>query len=65
MPSCWIEVEVGATFAKVTFWSGGRPAFVQKEIGAYVQRHGLKPGDHVWLRVIEPGAKFAVERSPG
>jgi hypothetical protein len=55
-----IEVEVN--IAKKSFWTGTFGELNKRELGAFIQRHHLQRGQRVWLRVIEPGAVFAVER---
>ena len=55
------DAEVEVKTAK-SFWTTCGE-LIKKEIGDYAKRHSLKPGDRVWLRVVERGSKFAVERT--
>jgi hypothetical protein len=47
--------------AKKSFWSRTCGELIQKEIGDFVRRHGLKTGDRVWLRPVEARTRFVVE----
>jgi len=51
-------VEVGANIAKPSFWTATCGELIQKEIGVWVRLWGLRPGERVWLLVVEPGVKF-------
>jgi hypothetical protein len=54
-------VEVWVNISKKSFWSESCGELLIKQIGAYVERHHLQPSDRIWLKVIEPGARFAAE----
>ncbi len=51
----WINID------KKSFWNETSGELISKNIGDYVARHNLKTSDRVWLRVIEPGARFMAE----
>ncbi len=54
-------VEVWINIDKKSFWIEDCGELISKSIGEYVARHNLKASDPVWLRVIEPGARFVAE----
>ena len=53
--------EVWVNIDKKSFWDEKCGELVCKGIGEYVERHNLQPSTRVWLKVIEPGARFAAE----
>jgi hypothetical protein len=44
---------------KVGFWQGGH--VIQKSVRTFKDAHNLKPGDRVWLRIVEPHRVFRLE----
>jgi hypothetical protein len=56
------SVEAEVNIAKKSFWTGVSGELNKRELGAYIERHQLRRGERVWLRVVEPGTVFAVER---
>jgi hypothetical protein len=55
------ESEVWVNIDKKSFWNETCGELICKGIGEYVARHNLQPSARVWLKAIEPGARFAVE----
>jgi hypothetical protein len=53
--------EVWVNIDKNSFWDEKCGELTNKQIGEYIARHNLRPSDRVWLKVIEPGARFAAE----
>ncbi len=51
----WINID------KKSFWSAECAELVNKGLADYIARHNLQLSDRVWLKVIEPGARFAAE----
>ena len=48
---------------KKTFWTRACGELIGKAIREWKDRHGLKSGDRVWLKTLEPCRRFRVEIS--
>lgn len=46
---------------KKSFWTTTCGELIGKAIRDWKDRHSLKPGDHVWLRIIDPYSRFRLE----
>lgn len=46
---------------KKSFWTKTCGELIGKVVREWRDRHGLKSGEHVWLKVLEPYSRFRLE----
>ncbi len=53
--------ETPVNIDKDSFWNDTCGELIHKHFRAFKDRHSLKPGDRVWLKVLVSHCKFCIE----
>ena len=60
-----VIIEIGGKDAefnvdKESFWKAPCGELIGKQLRPWLEKNGLKAGDHVWLKILEPQRRFTL-----